>query len=90
MVVVGAVPAFLTLFTRSTIPESPMCALRRGNADQARRSIAWALMCPPDQVELGLVPSAEDWNRPRFTELLRHPRTLALGHECRFDRRSWN
>ncbi len=76
MFVVGAVPAFLTLFIRSTIPESPMWALRRGNADQARRSIAWALMCSPDEVELGSTPSAADWRRPRFAELLRYPRSL--------------
>jgi putative MFS transporter len=75
MFVVGAVPAVLTLFIRSTIPESPVWAMRRGRVDEARNSIAWALMCPPDKVDLGAVP-LEAWTRPRFGELLRYPRSL--------------
>ena len=74
---VGAVPAVLTLFIRSTIPESPMWAMRRGNLDQARRSLAWALMCRPEDVELNQPAVTEAWSRPRFSELLRYPRSLA-------------
>ena len=73
---VGAVPAILTLFIRSTIPESPIWAMRRGNTEQARRSLAWALMCRPDEVELSPLAMAEPWSQPKFRELLRYPRSL--------------
>lgn len=75
MFVVGAVPAVLTLLIRSTIPKSPVWALRRGQVEQARNAIAWALMCRPEEVDLGAV-SLEAWTRPRFAELLRYPRSL--------------
>jgi MFS transporter, putative metabolite:H+ symporter len=72
---VGAVPAVLTLFIRWLVPESPMWALRRGDVAVARASVAWALMCPLEEVELGEAPA--HWSPPRFAELLRYPRSLA-------------
>jgi MFS transporter, putative metabolite:H+ symporter len=72
---VGAVPAVLPLFIRYLVPESPMWALHRGKVAVARASIAWALMCPAEKVELS--ESAAHWSPPRFGELLRYPRSLA-------------
>jgi MFS transporter, putative metabolite:H+ symporter len=72
---VGAVPALLTVLIRSTVPESPLWALRRGRVAEARAAIAWALMCPIEAVELGSMAGV-GWERPRLVELLRYPRSL--------------
>ena len=72
----GALPALMVLVFRFMIPESPLWALRRGQLAVARAATAWALQCPPEEVELGTVDAGDKWQRPRFSELFHYPRSL--------------
>ena len=44
---VGLLPAFLTLYIRAWVPESPYWLMRMGRFEEARRSLAWALQMDP-------------------------------------------
>jgi putative MFS transporter len=76
---VGVLPALLIFPILYGIPESPVWALRRGRLALARASTAWALQCRPEEVELGSIHAATAWQRPRWSELLRYPRSLMAG-----------
>ena len=65
---VGLLPALLTLYIRAFVPELPHWLLRRGRLDEARRSLAWALMIDPREVTLPAV--APPVERTRWIELL--------------------
>jgi MFS transporter, putative metabolite:H+ symporter len=72
---VGLVPAALVLMIRYWVPESPRWLLRMGRHEEARKSLAWALMIDPREIELPTtLPSAEKTN---WRELFRYPRSVA-------------
>jgi putative MFS transporter len=57
---VGLLPAFLTLYIRAWVPESPYWLMRMGRFEEARRSLAWALQMDPSAIELPAVaPTVE-------------------------------
>ncbi len=68
--------SLITLAARAWIPESPRWLLHNGRADDARKSIAWAL-----QVDAASLPAATEdviARQPRFSELFRYPKSVAL------------
>jgi putative MFS transporter len=77
MVAVGLLPAFLCLYIRAFVPESPHWLLRRGRVEEARRSIAWALQMDPSRVPLPeILPSVE---KTRWVEIFKYPRSIIAG-----------
>ena len=52
LVLIGAVPALLSLYIRTSVPESPRWSLNNGSREEAKESIGWALKIPPEEVRL--------------------------------------
>jgi putative MFS transporter len=74
---VGLLPAFLTLYIRAWVPESPYWLMRMGRFEEARRSLAWALQMDPKAIELPAVaPTIE---HTRWLELFKYPRSIFAG-----------
>ena len=77
MVAVGLLPAFLCLYIRAFVPESPHWLLRRGRVEEARRSLAWALQIDPSRIALPeILPQIE---KTRWVEIFRYPRSIIAG-----------
>jgi MFS transporter, putative metabolite:H+ symporter len=74
---VGLLPALLTLYIRVFVPESPHWLVRRGRLEEARRSLAWALMVDPREITLPTVPPPVE--RTRWLELFKYPRSIVAG-----------
>jgi MFS transporter, putative metabolite:H+ symporter len=74
---VGLIPAALSLLVRAWVPESPHWLIRRGRHEEARKSIAWALMVDPATIQLPA--TAPEVERTRWRELFKYPRSLVAG-----------
>jgi putative MFS transporter len=73
----GLAPAFLTLLIRAWVPESPRWLASMGRAEEARKSLAWALERDPESIPLSaLTFTAQE--KPRFRDLFRYPRSLVV------------
>ena len=72
---VGLTPALLVLMIRYWVPESPRFLMRMGRYEEARKSLAWALQCDPNEIELPTVIAEEE--KTRWRELFRYPRSMA-------------
>ena len=72
---VGLTPALLVLMIRYWVPESPRFLIRMGRYEEARKSLAWALQCNPQEIELPTVIAEEE--KTRWRELFRNPRSMA-------------
>src|SRR5712691_8385909 len=74
---VGLAPIVLVLMVRYWVPESPRWLIRMGRHEEARRSLAWALMVDPEDIALpATLPEAE---KARWSELFKYPRSVAAG-----------
>src|SRR5437764_7067253 len=74
---VGLSPLVLVLMIRYWVPESPRWLMRMGRMEEARKSLAWALMIDPKEIALpARGPAAET---TRWLELFKYPRLLAAG-----------
>src|SRR5262249_59956706 len=74
---VGLSPLVLVFMIRYWVPESPRWLIRMGRHEEARRSLAWALMIDPKEIVLPTaLPALE---KTRWVELFRYPRLVAAG-----------
>ena len=75
LVLIGAVPALLSLLIRAVVPESPRWLINNGRREEAREAIGWALEIPREEVRLPReVPSI----RTNWRELLSYRRSLVV------------
>jgi putative MFS transporter len=73
---IGLIPAFFTLLVRAWVPESPHWLIGQGRGEEARKSLAWALMVKPS--DLPLPANTPKQKTVPWTDLLRYPRSLAV------------
>jgi MFS transporter, putative metabolite:H+ symporter len=74
---VGLSPLVLVFMIRYWVPESPRWLIRMGRHEEARRSLAWALMIDPKEIALpAALPALE---KTRWIELFKYPRLVAAG-----------
>lgn len=74
---VGLTPALLVLMIRYWIPESPRFLMRMGRFEEARKAIAWALQCDPNEVELPREAAEIAVQKTSWRELFHYPRSMA-------------
>jgi MFS transporter, putative metabolite:H+ symporter len=74
---VGLVPLVLVFMIRYWVPESPRWLMLMGRHEEARNSLAWALMIDPKVITLpNSAPAVE---KTRWVELFKYPRLVASG-----------
>src|SRR6266481_646955 len=74
---VGLSPLVLVFMIRYWVPESPHWLIRMGRPEEARKSLAWALMIDPNEIALpATLPATE---QTRWLELFKYPRLVAAG-----------
>jgi len=74
---VGLSPLVLVFMIRYWVPESPRWLIRMGRMEEARKSLAWALMIDPREIELpATLPATE---KTRWLDLFKYPRLVAAG-----------
>jgi putative MFS transporter len=67
----------MCLYVRAFVPESPYWLLRMGRVEEARKSLAWALMIDPATISLpASLPPVE---HTRWLELFKYPRSIIAG-----------
>ena len=75
---VGLSPLVLVLMIRYWVPESPHWLIRMGRYEEARNSLAWALMIDPKEIELPTTPRAAE-EQTRWLDLFKYPKLVAAG-----------
>ncbi len=72
---IGVLPALVVLLVRIWVPESPRWLARQGRAEEARKSLAWALEVTPESLPM---PTARESMvvKSRWMELFNYPRSL--------------
>jgi MFS transporter, putative metabolite:H+ symporter len=71
---VGLAPALLVLMIRYWVPESPYWLMRMGRHEEAQKSLAWALRCNPNEIELSHGSPVRE--RAAWRDLFHYPRSV--------------
>jgi putative MFS transporter len=74
---VGLSPLTLVFMIRYWVPESPRWLIRMGRVEEARKSLAWALMVDPK--DLPVPTTLPPQETTRWVELFKYPRLVAAG-----------
>src|SRR5262249_4481023 len=74
---VGLVPLVVVFMIRYWVPESPRWLILMGRHEEARASLAWALMIDPKEIVWRT--AAPVVRRTRWVELFKYPRLVAAG-----------
>jgi putative MFS transporter len=74
---IGLSPLVLVFMIRYWVPESPRWLMRVGRHEEARKSLAWALMIDPKEIEVPTAAPASETSR--WLDLFKYPRVLAAG-----------
>jgi putative MFS transporter len=74
---VGLSPLILVFMIRYWVPESPRWLIRMGRHEEARKSLAWALMVDPKEIALPATIAGPE--QTRWVELFKYPRLVAAG-----------
>lgn len=74
---VGLAPLVLVFMIRFWVPESPRWLMRMGRNEEARQSLAWALMIDPHEIELPRTAAPAE--ETRWLELFKYPKLVAAG-----------
>src|SRR5580704_15250332 len=73
---VGLTPALLVVMIRYWIPESSRFLMRMGRFDEARKALAWAMKCDPNEIELPAALTESAVEKTSWLELFRYPRSM--------------
>ena len=74
---VGLSPLVLVFMIRYWVPESPRWLIRMGRMEEARQSLAWALMIDPKEIALPATPATVE--ETRWLDLFKYPKLVAAG-----------
>jgi putative MFS transporter len=74
---VGLSPLVLVFMIRYWVPESPRWLIRMGRLEEARNSLAWALMIDPKEIQLPATLPAQE--KTRWLDLFKYPKLVAAG-----------
>lgn len=76
LVLLGLLPAFISLYVRFQVKESPTWLLEQGREEEARESVGWVLGIRPDDVQ---VPNYQRPEKSDWRELFAYRRSLTFG-----------
>jgi MFS transporter, putative metabolite:H+ symporter len=71
----GVLPALMAFVIRVWVPESPRWLIGKGQLEEARRSLAWALQLDPKEIALPTALPAP--RQTSWLELFKYPRSIA-------------
>ncbi|WP_432937407.1 MFS transporter [Kribbella sp. CA-253562] len=75
LVLLGLLPALVSIYVRMTVPESPTWLIRQGRPEEARRSVAWILGIKPEEV---ILPRSVEGTRSRWRDMFRYRRSVGF------------
>ncbi|GEL23729.1 MFS transporter [Pseudonocardia sulfidoxydans NBRC 16205] len=75
LVLLGLLPALVSIYVRTQVPESPTWLIRQGRPEDARRSVAWILDIPASEV---ILPESVEESRSRWRDMFRYRRSVGF------------
>ncbi|SMD25214.1 MFS transporter [Lentzea albidocapillata] len=75
LVLLGLLPALVSIYVRVAVPESPTWLIRQGRPEEARRSVAWILDIKPEEV---ILPGKVESTRTRWRDMFRYRRSVGF------------